>query len=116
MTFSFYIYLAMEPRKTESGRSDLRDTIAETLGSIISKQTSSIKKLYLWLHYLPGSKRDYTLIFFAIIDLFLILIRTSYSEFLSESVHRGIITFDFVVIIAWGLDFLFRVSRRVDKL
>jgi len=65
---------------------------------------------------LPGTKRDYFLIFLVLLDIFLILIHNSYEIFLPEKFSQWIFIFDLIVIVLWGLNFLIRFSVKKNKL
>ena len=74
------------------------------------------KNLRYWLKILPGSKKDYFLIFLAAVDILLLLVRNSYGQLLGGSVFTIVTIFDLIVIIIWALDFIGRFRREEDKL
>ena len=60
-----------------------------------------------WLRAIPGTGRDYLLIFLAAVDVVLIMFRNTFEVIVPVNVSYGLIAYDFGVLTFWGIDFFF---------
>jgi len=67
------------------------------------------------LRALPGTRQEYLLLGLVALDNMLLVVMSTYRDFLGRQVVTGIIIFDFVVIGIWLLDYLIRLKRSRDR-
>ena len=80
------------------------------------KTKKSVRSFKFWPGVLPGTKRDYFLLLLVALDIFLILLKNSYERFFPASISRGILVFDLLVAVLWGINFLLRLGIRKNKI
>ncbi|MCB1308012.1 MAG: hypothetical protein KDK30_07530 [Leptospiraceae bacterium] len=74
------------------------------------------QKIRYWMSVAPGTRRDYILTFLALIDVLLLMFRSTFEGLFPAQISAVFIAFDFGVLTIWGIDFLLRLRRSPDKL
>lgn len=69
-----------------------------------------------WRPYIPTTRTDYFLHLVLIFDISIILFKNSYDAIMPRIATGAIIGIDFLVVILWGLRFIFRIKSKEDKL
>lgn len=72
-------------------------------------------KLREWSTYLPISKKEYFFHILLILDLLLLLLKTSYELYFPNNLNLFIFFFDFIVASIWGIEFIKRIHGREEK-
>ncbi|MBE7440097.1 MAG: hypothetical protein HS115_16720 [Spirochaetales bacterium] len=64
---------------------------------------------------LPGTKQEYLLLCLVALDNLLLVVMSTYRDFLGRQVVTAIIIFDFLTIGIWLIDYLVRLKRSKDR-
>lgn len=85
-------------------------------GPQISQEPKKSRRTWKeWKEILPGSRRDYFLIFLTIVDLFQLSIKQAYGEYFDKRIITAMIAFDLMVIAFWLLDTFNRLRKEKNK-